>query len=166
MAYFGDDVGFSAQSLALSHSIDLRYLGQEHSVTVPLDLATASIESILAEFHQVHQRTYTFRLDDTPVEFVTYRLKASASVPRPEIKPLDAAGRSEEAAHKGYRNVNFGEEGIHQSVVYERGLLPPSFVGTGPMIVEEATSTTMVLPGQQLRVDAFGLLHITEPASA
>jgi N-methylhydantoinase A/oxoprolinase/acetone carboxylase beta subunit len=35
-------------------------------------------------------------------------------------------------------------------------------IGSGPIIVEEATSTTMVLPGQALRVDEHGFLRITE----
>ena len=95
----------------------MRYLGQEHSVTLPVDLATSTLASILADFHDSHERTYTFRLDDTPVEFVTYRLKARASVPRPEIRKLDHAGRSAEASLKGKRMVNFGDYGKHEATI-------------------------------------------------
>ena len=49
----------------------------------------------------------TFALDDTPVEFVTYRLTASARVARPELVRLDAAGRSAEAAAKGRAHGRF-----------------------------------------------------------
>ncbi|MBN9021482.1 MAG: hydantoinase/oxoprolinase family protein [Rhizobiales bacterium] len=160
--YFRRDAGASGDVTA-SFSCDLRYLGQEHAVTVPVDLATATIDSILADFHAAHEKTYTFRLPDTPVEFVTYRLKARARAPRPEIRPLDNAGRSGEAALKGHRTVDFGEEGVQRAAIYERDLLPSGFVALGPMIVEEPTSTTMVLPGQQLRVDELGFLRITEP---
>ena len=163
--YFRRDEGASADKLAMSYSCDMRYLGQEHSVTLPVDLATATLASILADFHKSHERTYTFRLDDTPVEFVTYRLKARASVPRPEIRKLDHAGRSAEASLKGKRMVNFGDYGKHQATVFERSRLPPDFAARGPMIVEEATSTTMVMPDQQLRVDDHGFLRITESLS-
>jgi N-methylhydantoinase A len=163
--YFRRDEGASADKLAMSYSCDMRYLGQEHSVTLPVDLATATLSSILAGFHEAHERTYTFRLDDTPVEFVTYRLKARASVPRPEIRKLDRGDRSAQAALKGKRLVNFGEYGKHEAAVFERSQLPPGFVVRGPMIVEEATSTTMVMPHQQLRVDDHGFLRISELGS-
>ena len=164
--YFHRDAGASGMAVTSAFSCDLRYLGQEHAVTVPVDLADATIATILADFHAAHEKTYTFRLDDTPVEFVSYRLKAQAHAPRPEIRPLDNAGRSGEAALKGHRMVDFGEEGRHLAAVYERDLLPSGFVAVGPMIVEEATSTTMVLPDQRLRIDDLGFLRITEPAAS
>jgi len=113
----------------------------------------------------LHERAYTFRLDDTPVEFVSYRLKARARVPRPEITKLGNDKRSIAAALKGRRSVDFGDYGKQEAVIYERLLLPPTLIGSGPIIVEEATSTTMVLPGQALRVDEHGFLRITEKTS-
>ena len=166
IAYFRRDVGTSADArdIAMRLSCDLRYLGQEHSVTVIIDLAGISVAGILEDFHAAHERTYTFRLDDMPVEFVTFRLKAHALVPRPELPLLDAAGRSAAAAHKGSRMVDFGDDGLHSASVYERDLLPAAFEAAGPVLVEEATSITMVLPGQQLRVGGRGILHIREAA--
>jgi len=148
--------------LAFEYRIDLRYLGQEHSVTVLVDLERATIESILRDFHDAHERTYTFRLMDTPVEFVTFRLTAIAQVPRPQLGRLTAAGRSAQAAREGNRVVEFAEEGTREAIVLERDLLPPDFTASGPLIVEEPSSTTLVHPGQQLRVDDLGFLHITE----
>jgi N-methylhydantoinase A len=162
--YFARDAGAAGDTIATRLSCDLRYLGQEHSVTVPVDLSTATVDSILATFHDVHEKTYTFRLEGTPVEFVTYRLRAKARVPKPEIRPLGAAGRSIDAAFKGRRVVDFGDDGRHEAVVYERDLLPPGALLSGPMIVEEPTSTTMVLRGQAVRVDRHGFLRITEEA--
>ncbi len=161
-SYFrGSDLGPS-DGLGLDCRIDMRYLGQEHSVTVPVALEGASVAAILRDFHAAHERTYTFRLADTPVEFVTFRLTATARVPRPELKPLSADGRSAEAAAKGTRTVDFGEEGRHEARVLERALLPPDYLGEGPLIVEEPSSTTLVHPGQRLRVDALGFLRISE----
>ena len=58
--------------------------------------------------------------------------------------------------------VEFAEEGSHEAAVFERELLPPDFTAPGPLIIEEASSTTLVHPSQQLRVDDLGFLHITE----
>lgn len=164
VAYFASDGASSADRLTMSMSCDLRYLGQEHTVTVPVDVSGSSVANILADFHDMHEKTYTFRLSDTEVEFVTYRLKAEARVPRPEIKPLSSDGRSPERARKPSRTVNFGEAGKHETAIFDRELLPPGFAGGGPIVIEEATSTTIVLPGQQVAVDKFGFLRITESA--
>lgn len=164
--YFATDHGSSADSLAVSLSCDLRYHGQEHAVTVVVDLGASTIDSVLADFHDMHEKTYTFRLADAEVEFVTYRLKAEARGPRPEIQPLSAVGRSGTEAARPPRMVNFGEAGCHEAAIYERSLLPPGFSASGPMIVEEATSTTMILPGQAMRVDKYGFLRITELTQA
>ncbi len=160
--YFRTDVHMADAEIAFEGRIDLRYLGQEHTVTVPVDLEAAKVESILAAFHDAHEKTYTFRLDDTPVEFVTYRLAASAKVPRPELKMLASEGRSLEAARKPARTVDFAEDGRHDAAVYERDRLPAGATLEGPLVVEEATATTLIHPGQTLRVDPFGFLRITD----
>jgi N-methylhydantoinase A len=162
VAYFTTDEGAPTESLSMSLSCDLRYLGQEHTVTVPVASRGSDAATILANFHDMHEKTYTFRLPDTEVELVTYRLKAEAHVPRPEIKPLSSQARSLELARKPNRMVNFGEAGTHDTAIFDRDLLPPGFVGSGPMVIEEPTSTTIVLPGQQILVDNFGFLRITE----
>jgi N-methylhydantoinase A len=159
--YFLTDAKIADAEITYENRIDLRYLGQEHSITVPVTNETATVESILADFHVAHEKTYTFRLDDTPVEFVTYRLAATANVPRPEIIKLSAEGRSLEAARQKSRMVDFSEDGRHEAAVYARDNLPAGALLDGPLIVEEATSTTLVHPGQKLRVDDFGFLHIT-----
>ena len=142
--------------------LDMRYGGQEHAVTIPIDLDGASRESILDAFHAAHERAYTFRLAETPVELVTFRLTATADVARPELTPWTTEGRSAGAAAREGRTVDFGEDGEHDTAVYDRDLLPPGFEADGPVIVEEPSSTTLVCPGQRVRVDDLGFLRITE----
>ena len=142
--------------------IDMRYAGQEHAVTVPIDLDRTTRDTLLDAFHAAHERAYTFRLADTPVELVTFRLTATADVARPELTPWTAEGRSAQAAARGIRGVDFGEDGRHETRVYDRDLLPPGFEADGPVIVEEPSSTTLVCPGQRVRVDDLGFLRITE----
>ena len=118
--------------------------------------------AIVEASHAAHARTYSYRLDDTPVEFVTFRLTAHAEVARPTFRPIAAAGRSPARALKGKRRVDFGDIGRHEARVYERDLLPPAFTAAGPLVVEESSSTTLVQPGQTLRIDAHGFLRIAE----
>jgi len=159
--YFRNDAHMSEAEITFDSRIDLRYLGQEHSVMVPVAGECGVVEEILDAFHDAHEKTYTFRLDNTPVEFVTFRLTASANVARPEIKKLSVYGRSVAEAKKSDRIVDFADDGRHEAQVYERSKLPPGTELKGPLIVEEATSTTLVHPGQMLRVDDFGFLHMS-----
>ena len=158
--YFASEGGRG--TFAAACHLDMRYGGQEHAVTIPIDLDGASRESILDTFHAAHERAYTFRLADTPVELVTFRLTATADVARPELTPWSADGRSADAAAREGRRVDFGEDGRHETRVYDRDLLPPGFEADGPVIVEEPSSTTLVCPGQRVRVDDLGFLRITE----
>jgi N-methylhydantoinase A len=129
---------------------------------VPVELAGATIERILLDFHASHERAYTFRLNDTSVEFVNFRLKTTARAPRPELRALDGADRSPEGAVKGRRRINLSDDRWREGEVFERDRLPAGFTADGPLIVEERSSTTLVLPGQRLRVDDLGFLRITE----
>ena len=158
--YFAAEGGHGGFTAACH--IDMRYAGQEHAVTVPIDLERTSRETLLDAFHAAHERAYTFRLADTPVELVTFRLTATADVARPELTPWEAAGRSADAAARGTRTVDFGEDGRHETRVFDRDLLPPGFAADGPVIVEEPSSTTLVCPGQRVRVDELGFLRIVE----
>ena len=160
--YFRADDGVSSDALSFGRSVDMRYFGQEHTVTVPIDETAMDLATILSDFHAAHERAYTFSLTDTPVEFVTFRLTATASVPRPRVNPIDDEGRSAAEAQKGRRLVDFGEDGRHEADICERDALPAGFEAQGPLVVEEPSSTTIVHPGQRLWVDELGFLHIGE----
>ncbi len=159
--YFQNDANLKNTEIMFERRIDLRYLGQEHTVTVTMNTMDETVSNVLNRFHDAHEKTYTFKLEDTPVEFVTYRLTAAINVPRPKLKKLSNNDRSIEAAYNGKRTVNFAEDGIQETNVYERNKIPSEVEIPGPLIVEEATSTTLVHPKQQLRVDKYGFLRIT-----
>lgn len=152
----------SPDNMVFQRFADMRYLGQEHTVKVPLPGGTITEESmpeINERFHQLHEHTYTFRLE-SPVELVNYHLTALGRVKKPALKPLDSQGNSVEAARKGERRVNFDELGFHQAAIYERDLLPVGVTLPGPLVIEEPASTTVVFPDQQVTKDIYGFLHI------
>jgi N-methylhydantoinase A len=153
----------AGDGLLVSRALEMRYVGQEHTVTVPLDDAPADLAAVEERFHRAHERLYTFALSDTPAEIVTFHLVGRLPVRTPQIARLERDGRSADAARKGERTVDFDADGMHRCTVLERGLLPAGFEIEGPAIVEEPSSTTLVHPGQHLRVDDWGNLLI-DPA--
>jgi N-methylhydantoinase A len=154
--------GVSQDAIILQRFADMRYLGQEHTVKVPLpggEIGADSMPEINRRFHDLHEQTYTFRLDNA-IELVNYHVTAFGRVQTPEIRKLSGDGASLEKARKGTRRVNFDELGFHEAAIYEREHLPPGEAIRGPLVVEEPSSVTVVFPDQQVTRDEYGFLHI------
>jgi len=141
---------------------DMRYMGQEHTVKVPLPagrITAEKIPEINKRFNGLHEHAYTFRLE-SPIELVNYHLTAFGTVEKPELNKIDGKGLSLKEAKKGTRNVNFDELGFHESPIYERDRFPANEYVQGPMVIEEPASTTVVFPDQRMMRDEYGFLHI------
>jgi N-methylhydantoinase A len=150
------------RDMIFQRSADMRYMGQEHTVKVPLPagpITADKMSEINERFHQLHDHTYTFRLE-SPVELVNYHLTALGRVKKPSLKPLDGKGGSMKKALKGERRVNFDELGFHQAAIYERDALPAGVTLKGPLVIEEPAATTVVFPDQRVTRDKYGFLHI------
>ncbi|MCB0154302.1 MAG: hydantoinase/oxoprolinase family protein, partial [Anaerolineae bacterium] len=152
--------GEPGDGLTFQRRADLRYHGQEHTVSVPVVGGTTEVARIEQDFHAAHERMYTFRLADTPVEFVNFHVAGFQQVRRPEIRPLNGNGPVGEPPGAEKRLVDFDVDGVHETVIYKRDQLPVGFTAPGPLIVEEPASTSLVHPGQRLVVDPYGNLVI------
>ncbi len=142
--------------------VEARYRGQEHGVFAPFEMEDDA-ESFAERFHAAHERAYTFCLPGSPVEITMIHLEAVLHGPVIAIPKLDGAGRSLDAAFKGRREVYFGgRTGWVSCPVYERTRLPSSERIAGPLIIEEATATSLVVAGQEMEVSEEGLLLIRE----
>ena len=160
-AYFGAERK-SGKALSLSTKLAMRYQGQEHSVVTDVDLGSQDIDGILEAFHAAHERAFTFRLAQSPVELVTYHLAAEVDAPLPPIAPPSLPAIGLIPAARRQRLVWFDESGPRDAEIYERDRLAPGTQLRGPAVIEESTTTTLVLPGQMLRIDEWGLLRIRE----
>jgi len=154
-----------AENLAwFERSLDVRYKGQEHTVRTPLRKGKGPIDAkdlkqTIALFHQLHYKAYAFRLDGQ-TEIVNVHVAAFGKVRKPAIKPVARRAGSLGKALKAYRKVDYDEEGVKKSKIYERDLIPTGAKIKGPAVVEEPACTTLVYPGQTLTVDKFGNLVV------
>ncbi|MDH0759190.1 MULTISPECIES: hydantoinase/oxoprolinase family protein [Pseudomonas] len=150
--------GLSPESLRFEWQLDARYLGQEHTVKIALD--SLELQAMLESFHERHQQNYTFRLE-APVEVVNLHLVAFAEVRKSPIAPIaPSADSCAEQARRGQRMVEFEPERPVSTPIYRREVLLAGMRFVGPAIIEEATTTTVVRPGDRVEVDAYGGLHI------
>ncbi|MEM2872242.1 MAG: hydantoinase/oxoprolinase family protein [Candidatus Caldarchaeum sp.] len=155
--------GVEEKDMYFVRTLDLRYYGQEHTVNVDVSPGVfdgRKIREIVESFHQAHQREYTFRLD-SPVEIVNLHLAAFARVSKPRMTMLDERGGSFEEASKGHRRVYLPGVGFVETPVYERERLPVGRSRRGPAVIEEKTSTTLVMPYDSFQVDQFGNIVLT-----
>jgi N-methylhydantoinase A len=160
LASFADE-GMPSEKVTFARTADMRYAGQEHTVNVPIplgELDEAAREEIERRFHDLHEQLYTFR-QDSPVEFVNFRLAGFGAVEKPALKRIESNGRPESAL-KGTRDVDFDELGRHEARIYERDRLGAGAELEGPAVVEEPAASTVVFPGQRLHVDELGILIV------
>ena len=150
------------KAMTVSTKLAMRYQGQEHSVVTDVDLNSQEIEDILQSFHAAHERAFTFRLADSPVELVTYHLAAEVEAPLPPIAPPSLPTGELSQLPVRQRPVWFDESGPQDAAIFVRDQLTAGIQLEGPVLIEENTTTTLVLPGQTLRVDEWGLLRIRE----
>ncbi|MEM7111076.1 MAG: hydantoinase/oxoprolinase family protein [Chloroflexota bacterium] len=143
---------------------DCRYQGQEHTVTVPVlesDLLAEDLVALKARFDAYHEQAYAHALPNHSAEIVNLRLRMVGETKKPQLVARGGAATDATVAQKGVREVHFGNAAAVSCPIYDRTKLEPNHQINGPAIVEEWTSTILIRPNQQLKVDSFSNLIIT-----
>jgi N-methylhydantoinase A len=156
--------GQTLSGVEVRRSADMRYVGQEHAVTVelPIDLFTSQDRAGIKKlFDAVHQTRYGFSVAGEKAEIVSLRGAVIGEMRKPPFEHI-AKGNAEPdaAAFRGKRPVYFASSGFVETPTYDRPALKASNKITGPALIEEHASTTVVHPGDLLEVDAYGDLVI------
>jgi len=147
-------------------SADLRYEGQSYEINTPVShrdhrLTEEDVRETIRRFHELHQRIYEYSSIDEAVEFINLRVTAIGRVPPVSLAAGARGDADPSAAQKERRPVYFSGTGFVECPVYDRALLKPGNVVTGPCLVEEIASTTVITPGAQGVVDGYGNIVIT-----
>jgi N-methylhydantoinase A len=155
--------GVKESGLELHRSYLGRYVGQLHSLEVSLDgleLGAAGVEPVAARFHERHRAAYGFAVDSEPVFALALRVRALGRVPKPSFG--EGTGAAARPQPSSVRQVWFQETGFVDTPVYERASWAAGVHTTGPAVIDEYDSTTIVLPGQVWSTDPTGSLIINE----
>jgi N-methylhydantoinase A len=148
--------------VAFSRSVEMRYRGQEHSVSTPFHPGD-DLAALLAAFHKAHESAFSFHLPETAAEITNLHLQCKLPGDVVELPKLAGEARSQRAAKRGERHVYWGpEEGSSKCPVYLRDRLPVRELCEGPALIEEETTTTLVLSGQNFELTDTGILVIRE----
>ncbi|MEO0765133.1 MAG: hydantoinase/oxoprolinase family protein [Pseudomonadota bacterium] len=164
-ARFGDD-NVPEDQITFTRSGDLRYVGQGYELKVPVsggDLNETDLEDIWEQFHSIHAAEYGHAFRASPIEVVNLRVTAVAAQGRLEQLPPAASGSLQDALLHSRSSV-FRKAGSLQAfdtAVYRRDRLPVNVPFSGPAILLQKDSTTLVPPGATACVHPSGSIIIT-----
>ena len=150
---------FGDREIKMEPYLDLRYAGQGYELTVPCPmppLTKHDLTLMRARFDTVHEQNSGHKAETEPVELVSLRLISLGMVPQAKLSPGKVSGRTVEEAETGTRKVFFGKEhGMLNTQVYSREVLEPGHRLSGPAIVEQLDTTTVIHPEQEVTVDDY-----------
>jgi N-methylhydantoinase A len=153
------------EKIVLRRAADMRYVGQEHAVTVdiPLEVFRARDQGAIKRlFDQMHELRYGTCAPAEPAEIVSLRSTVAGVMRKPpQAKIKRGRGTPARAAFAGTRPVNLGERGgFRDTATYRRSALLAGDRITGPALIEEHASTTVLMSGDAMTVDPYGNLLI------
>jgi N-methylhydantoinase A len=150
------------EAMTFQKFLDIRYTGQEFSIPVPIpdeSIDRGDVQAIRKAFNDLHERRYGYHTPEQSVEIVNIRLRAIGKRTKLEFPPLEL--RSEENPLVSTRSVYFeNSDKALDCPIYRREKLGPGTKIVGPAIVQEYACTTVLFPGDRLRVAETGELVI------
>ena len=151
------------QQIAVKRSADMRYVGQEHAVTVDLPMAVFASkdrDAIKRHFDSTHAQRYGTSAPAERAEIVSLRSTVTGLMRKPpQTKISRGSAAPAKTAPTGKRKVFYGGR-FHQTPTYRRDALAAGNRIKGPALIEEYASTTVLMPGDVMTVDALGNLVI------
>jgi N-methylhydantoinase A len=159
-----DRAGVAFTGRQTVHELDMSYVGQTHTVAVPLALGpdgsgAVTRETVAAAFEAAYRGAYGRVLPGVAMRVLN--LRSAVIGRRPKIDLLSmapAADATVEAARRGTRRMWLG--GWHDAAVLDRLALPVGCTVIGPALLEQPDTTILIEPGHQGTVDRFGNLII------
>jgi N-methylhydantoinase A len=156
--------GVPRDAMAFRRTVEMRYRGQGHEVSVPLpdgELSPTTQPALEAAFEEVYKRLYGRTAAGVALEALTWRVVANG--PRPDITLAAEDGGASDAASaiKGERPIYLPDRRDFVTVpVYDRYRLGPGASFTGPAVVEERESTA-IIGGGRTEIDRYRNLIVT-----
>jgi len=151
------------QKVTLRRAADMRYVGQEHAVTVDLPLKLFERQdrrAIKRLFDAMHELRYGTSAPEEPAEVVSLRSTVTGIMRKPPQETIARGKRApDRSAFTGRRPVYLDGK-FRPTPTYARAALAAGNRISGPALIEEHAATTLLLPGDRLEVDAGGHLMI------
>ncbi len=167
-----EEDGIPAERIVINRVADCRYLGQGYELRV--DVGGGQIdgewaEKLRADFHDIHEREYSRRFEESDIEIPNVRVRGIGLMPALQAQEVEQGGQSPDDALRHEGEAWFRVDGSLQAVptrYYDRAALKAGNRIEGPAIVNQYDTTTVIPPGIAAHVDRFGNIVIEVGASA
>jgi N-methylhydantoinase A len=166
-----EDDGVPPERMLVQRVCECRYLGQGYELRVDAPsgaVDTTWIDKVRRDFHEIHEREYSRRFEDSDIEIPNVRVRGIGLMPPLEMPQVEQGQESPEAALQDEREAWFRLDGALEAVrtrFYSRAELRYGNRLEGPAIVGQYDSTTAIPPGLAAHVDRFGNIVIEVAAS-
>ena len=153
--------GFLDDRVLLQRFVDARYLGQVHELMAPVpagELDSADFQTIASTFHSLHHERYGWSAKEYSVEYLHWRVTGSGIIERPtELEFGSISGVPVTDAICRTRRAYFEElGGWVDAPTFWSNEVPPGAEIFGPALIDGATTSVVVFPGQRLLADGKG----------
>lgn len=151
---------FGTADVRFERFSEIRFVGQYHTVRVAI--GDRALSELSSAFLRAYKETYGHIIERAEAEIVSLHAVAYAATPKPQIGDFGVAFKSERDVPVRSRKVFFASSDRHlDASVYSRDQLAPGFFASGPAIIEEYGSTTILGPDDKFEVGKLGEIRIS-----
>ena len=158
--------GIEPDRIVIQRIAEARYLGQGYELRVDVGsgaIDEAWVERLRADFHDIHEREYSRRFEESDIEVPNIRVRGIGLMPELSTPEVQAGDASADHALRHEGEAWFVVDGSLEQVptrYYDREALEAGNRLVGPAIVNQYDSTTVIPPGVEAHVDRYGNIVI------
>ncbi|MGH3058329.1 MAG: hydantoinase B/oxoprolinase family protein, partial [Gaiellaceae bacterium] len=168
-----EEDGVPTDRLVVQRVVDARYAGQGYELRVEVgsgEIDESWAEKLRADFHDIHEREYSRRFEESDIEIPNIRVRGIGLMPPLEPVVVEHGGETPPEDALRYEGPAwFRVQGELQHVTtryYDRSSLEAGNRLQGPAIVHQYDSTTVIPPGLSASVDGHGNIVVATGAAA
>jgi len=144
---------------------DCRYYMQ--NILIPCEFELDEVEGedctfLREQFEEKHRQRYSFDLPDSPLEIANIRVVGRSEIQGVSLQESEDGAGTDASDAVDHRNEVYFDGGWRETGIYDRDKLRPGNEISGPAIVVQDDTTTIIERGYRGLVDSYGNILIEE----
>ncbi|MFP6682259.1 MAG: hydantoinase/oxoprolinase family protein, partial [Gammaproteobacteria bacterium] len=152
--------GVALDDVATERYIDVRYVGQEYYLRIPIANEQLDVTKLGQDFNDEHERNYGYATREFACEMVNLRVTGLGRVERPSFPEYPERSTTDGPLKPSMRRSVFFDGAMIETNIYKVETLRSGDAISGPAVIEDPRSTVVVLPGQRASVDGLRNIHV------
>lgn len=155
------EAGFGSDQMMVSRALKMRYGLQVHEIHIPIEEERFTPESIIQLADKFEKRYEDIYGEGTGyreagIDIISFEVEVIGKIFKPQIRKRTLKGTDSSGALRTRRQVYFRKAGgFVDTPIYQMEKLEAGNVVNGPAVIEAATTTVVILPDQEVKVDPY-----------